>query len=163
MSANNFRPHLLVLPEDDANRQMLLGFRNHHAVNSRQMPVQNVARGWLNARDSILDEHIGLMRKYPERHVLLVVDFDDHPNRREEIMSQIPEDLLERFYVLGCSDEPERLTSSLGINFEAVGESLALDCVHNTNDTWSHSMLIHNASELERLRANVKSFLFSQG
>ena len=163
MSANNYLPHLVVLPEDDANRQLLVGFRNHHAVNSRQMPIQPIAKGWLKAVETFLEEHVVPMRSYPKRHFLMVVDFDNQLDRRDDIVSQIPTDLLERFYILGCSDEPERLIASLGTKFEAVGESLALDCVHNTNETWNHAMLAHNASELERLRVNVKPFLFPQG
>jgi hypothetical protein len=161
MSANNHRPHLLVLPEDDANRQILVGFRNYHAVNSRQMPIQNVAKGWLKALDSILKEHVGLMRTYPHRHVLLAIDFDNHLTRRNDVMSQIPQDLHNRFYVIGCSDEPERLFASSRTRPEALGELLAGDCDHGTSVAWSHAMLAHNAQEVERLRTNVKPFLFS--
>jgi hypothetical protein len=167
MSANNYLPHLLVLPEDDANRQILVGFRNHHAVNFRKMDVQNIAGGWLVAVDSVVDEHVRHMRKYPGRHVLLVVDFDGHPDRREQITSRVPADLHDRFYILGCSDEPERLLASMGIRaeerskLETLGRLLASDCDHNTNETWEHEMLAHNAVELERLKSNVKGFLFS--
>ncbi len=160
MSANNYLPHLLVLPEDDANRQILVGFRNHHAVNFRKMDVQNIAGGWLVAVDSVVEEHVRQMRKYTGRHVLLVVDFDGHSDRRDQIMSRIPADLQERFYILGCSDEPEPLLASLGIRAEALGGRLASDCDHGTNEAWSHDMLAHNATELERLKTNVKDFLF---
>lgn len=168
MSANNYLPHLLVLPEDDANRQILVGFKNHRAVvNPRQLDIQNIAGGWLVAVDSVVEEHVRQMRKYPGRHVLLVVDFDGHPDRREQIMSRIPSDLRDRFYILGCSDEPERLLSSMGIRaeerskLETLGKRLATDCDQNTNETWGHDMLAHNATELERLKTNVKGFLFS--
>lgn len=160
MSANNYLPHLLVLPEDDANRQILVGFRNHHAVDPRKMPVQNIAGGWLKAVDALIEEHVPLMVKFPQRHVLLAVDFDERPDRRDEIMSQIPEALRQRFYILGCSDEPEKLFSALGIKAEELGQRLAADCDHNTNETWEHEMLAHNAAELERLKTNVKGFLF---
>jgi hypothetical protein len=161
MSANNHRPHLLVLPEDDANRQILVGFRNYHAVNSRQMPIQNVAGGWLKALDAILEEHVAAMRTYPDRHVLLVIDFDNRPDRRGEIVVQIPQDLQERFFVIGSLDEPERLFTSLRTRPEALGELLAADCDHGTNTTWSHEMLSHNAAEIQRLTVKVKPFLFS--
>ncbi len=161
MSANNHRPHLLVLPEDDANRQILVGFRNYHAVNFRQMPIQDVARGWLKARDAILDEYVATMRTYPNRHVLLVIDFDNHPARRDEIVDQIPQDLRDRFFVIGCLDEPERLFASLRTRPEALGELLAADCDHGTSTTWSHEMLSHNAAEIQRLTVKVKPFLFS--
>ncbi len=159
MSANNYRPHLLVLPEDDANRQMLVGFRNYRAVNSRQMPIQNVAKGWRKALTAVLEDHVRMMRTYPNRHVLLVIDFDNQVARREDILSQMPADLRDRF---GCSDEPERLFAALGTRPESIGEMLATDCNQDTSFTWGHEMLTHNASELERLRVNVKPFLFHQ-
>lgn len=160
MSANNYLPHLLVLPEDDANRQILVGFRNHHAVNFRKLDVQNNAGGWLAAVDDVVEEHVRLMRKYPARHVLLVVDFDGRPDRRGQIESRIPEDLRGRFYILGCSDEPETLLAALGIKAEELGRRLASDCDHNTNEYWNGAMLAHNEAELERLTRNVKAFLF---
>lgn len=160
MSANNHRPHLLVLPEDDANRQILVGFRNYHAVNSRQMPIQNVAGGWLKALDTILEEHVVTMRTYPNRHVLLVIDFDNRLARRDEIVGQIPQDLQERFFVIGCLDEPERLFTSLRTRPEALGELLAADCDQGTSTTWSHEMLSHNTAEIQRLTLKVKPFLF---
>ncbi|OYW76080.1 MAG: hypothetical protein B7Z37_10400 [Verrucomicrobia bacterium 12-59-8] len=167
MSANNYLPHLLVLPEDDANRQILVGFRNHHAVNFRRMDVQNIAGGWLVAVKSVKDEHVPLMRKFPKRHVLLVIDFDGHSERRDQILSEIPAELKSRFYILSCSDEPERLLASMGVRaeegskLETLGKCLASDCDHNTNETWEHEMLAHNEAELERLKTNVKGFLFS--
>jgi hypothetical protein len=103
------------------------------------------------------------MRKYQNRHVMLAIDFDNDLNRREFVVSQIPQDLRDRFYLLGCSDEPESLLAALGTKHEALGELLALDCDRNTNTTWSHAMLAHNVSEIERLKINVKPFLFSQG
>ncbi|MFZ2278131.1 MAG: hypothetical protein WAW39_10040 [Prosthecobacter sp.] len=170
MSANNYLPHLLVLPEDDANRQILVGFRNHHAVNFRKMDVQNIAGGWLVAVKLVKDEHVPLMRKFPKRHVLLVIDFDGHSERRDQILSEIPAELKSRFYILSCSDEPEALLASLastgiraeeGSKLETLGKRLATDCDQNTNETWGHDMLAHNATELERLKTNVKDFLFS--
>ena len=167
MSVTNiYQPHLLVLPEDDANRQILVGFKNHLAVNSRKMDVQNIAGGWLVAVTSVVEEHVPLMRKFPKRHVLLVIDFDGQFERRDYILTKIPADVQDRFYILSCSDEPERLLASMGIRaeegskLETLGRLLATDCEHNTNETWNHEMLAHNATELERLRSNVKGFLF---
>ena len=167
MSVTNiYQPHLLVLPEDDANRQILVGFKNHLAVNSRKMEVQNIAGGWLVAVNAVVEVHVPLMRKFPMRHVLLVIDFDGHSERREYVLTKIPADVQDRFYILSCSDEPERLLASMGIRaeegskLETLGKRLATDCERDTHETWNHAMLVHNATELERLRANVKDFLF---
>lgn len=160
MSVNNYMPHLLVLPEDDANRQILVGFKNHYAVDSRQMPVANIANGWLRVVEMFLSDHIVPMRRFPDRHLLLVIDFDQHPERREEILDKVPEDLRGRVYIIGSLDEPEHLISSMRTNAEKLGSDLAEDCARGTDEHWRHDMLAHNAAELIRLRTNVRHFLF---
>jgi len=163
VSVNNYIPHLLVLPADDANRQILVGFRKHVAVDSRQMPVERVANGWRRVVETLLSEHIGPMRRFPHRHLLLVIDFDQHPERREEILERVPDDLRERVYVVGSLDEPERLISSMRTNAEKLGSDLAEDCARGTDEHWRHNMLAHNDAELNRLRTNVRHFLFPDG
>jgi hypothetical protein len=39
MSLNKHKPHLIVLPEDDANRQIANGFINSSNVNQRAIQV----------------------------------------------------------------------------------------------------------------------------
>ena len=45
MSVNRHKPHLLVLPEDDANRQLARGFELE--LSTRQFQVLQPAGGWL--------------------------------------------------------------------------------------------------------------------
>lgn len=161
MSANLYRPHLQVLLEDDANRQIVLGFINHLGINSRQMPLDEVAGGWKPTLERFRDEEITKLRRNSHRQVLIVIDFDRQPSRYAEALNYIPEDLRERVYVIGSEDEPEALTRSLGRNKEQIGNALAEDCVHGTRSTWGHSMLKHNESELQRLWTNVRPFLIS--
>jgi hypothetical protein len=59
MSLNNYLPHLLVIPEDDANRDIVTGFINHVSVNSRKIKVENVAGGWKKASDKFVEEYAG--------------------------------------------------------------------------------------------------------
>ncbi len=40
-------------------------------------------------------------------------------------------------------------------------KALAQDCVNNTNELWGHDLLKHNKTELERMSADVKPFLFN--
>jgi len=160
VSANNRRPHLLVLPEDDKNRQILVGFRNHDAVNSKQMPVERIANGWRRAVETFLQDHVGQMRRFPDRHLLIVIDFDQQPQRRQEIFDQVPGDLRDRVYIIGSLDNPERLIASKRTNAEKLGRALAEDCTRGTDEHWCHNMLAHNHAELIRLRTNVRHFLF---
>lgn len=50
---NRFKPHLLVLPEDDANRQIAVGFLLEPALRLRSIQILPPARGWLAARDRL--------------------------------------------------------------------------------------------------------------
>ncbi len=57
MSANKYEPHLIVLPEDDANAALVNGFLLSPFVNSRQVQVLPVAGGAERAVQAFLDEH----------------------------------------------------------------------------------------------------------
>jgi hypothetical protein len=158
MSVNNHRPHVLVLPEDDANRQIANGFQLD--VPSRQLQVLVEAGGWMKVWDCFERDYIYSMERFQNRHVVLLIDLDDQNNRREFVASKIPVHLTNRVFVLSTRTEPERLKSDLG-SYETIGRALAKDCRENTDATWSHRLLQHNADEVKRLRDQVHSILFS--
>jgi hypothetical protein len=85
MSVNKYLPHVLVLPEDDANRQLANGF------------------------------HVSGMRKYTDRFMVLLIDFDDHLNRLKTMKDSIPEDLLDRVFILGTLSKPEALRQAASV------------------------------------------------
>jgi hypothetical protein len=155
MSANKHLPHLLVIPEDDANQDIMTGFRNHLSVNSRQIQVTNVANGWKKAINTFLDEHAGLMRKFETRYVLIMIDFDDRENRFEYALNQIPEDLRNRVFIMGCQDEPERVRAATGLTKEKLGEALAEACSSMAEGLWGNEILAHNQRELERMQTTI--------
>lgn len=49
-------PHVLVLPEDDANRQLANGFLLDGFLSGRQMLVLEVAGGWTEDKEDRLDQ-----------------------------------------------------------------------------------------------------------
>ena len=57
MSINAYKPHLLVLPEDDANREMANGFLLDSRVLMCNMQVLPPAGGWKKALDSLQNKH----------------------------------------------------------------------------------------------------------
>jgi hypothetical protein len=75
------------------------------------------------------------------------------------VIAGIPERLRERVFVLGTWSEPEELRETLG-TYETIGRALAKDCHDNTEATWAHNLLRHNAGELERLRKHIRPILF---
>lgn len=156
---NSMVPHVLVLPEDDANRQLANGFQLDHSLDTRRMQILEVAGGWLEVLKRFKEDHVAEMKLNTNRHMVLLIDFDRRENRLQEITAEIPAQLNERVFVLGTWSEPERLRQALG-SYEKIGKALAKDCRDNSNDTWAHDLLKHNAGELERLRQRVRPILF---
>jgi len=163
MSINKYKPHLLVLPEDDANRQIANGFLLDANLNSRAIQVLPPAGGWKKAVEQFTDDYAATMSELPRRMVVLVIDFDQRENRFEYMKNQIPTHLKERVFVIGIQSEPERMKRQItGLNtFEEIGKALARDCYDNTDTVWGHELLKHNKAELDRMMLSVKPFLFA--
>ena len=161
MSVNRNRPHVLVLPEDDANRQLATGF--HLEVDfarQRQMQVLPVAGGWMEVLNRFKTEHVDNMIRLPNRRLLLLVDFDNRQDRLDRIREEVPLEISERVFILGVWSRPEALRqASLG-SYETIGSALAKDCREETDTTWKHELLRHNLGELDRLNQHVRTILF---
>ena len=111
--------------------------------------------------DDFTNTHVDTMSKYPHRYMILVIDFDGVENRLQKVREIIPQDLVDRVFVLGALIEPEGLrTANLG-TWENIGQNLARDCRENTTITWSHKLLMHNADELKRIIPILKPILFT--
>lgn len=155
MSVNRHKPHVLVLPEDDANRPIANGFLHL----ARNIHVEPVANGWLKVLDMFESDHRTPMAQFPHRFIVLLIDFDGNENRRDVMNNRIPTALKDRVFVLGTLKEPEDLKPDFG-SYESIGEHLAEDCRDGTEKTWSHNLLKHNASELARMSQSVRPILF---
>ncbi len=171
MSANKFKNHLIIIPEDDADRQIATGFQDAPVLGDAQagqIRIAPEAGGWKKVPATFLKGYISGMRKYPKRSVLLLIDFDvkdiggDFEARLNEVKKDIPKELLDRVFVLGILNEPEDLikADSSPNSFEAIGKALAQDCFDGTDHTWGHELLKHNEKELARMEKTVKPFLF---
>ena len=163
MGSNRYKPHLLVLLEDKANRQILNGFLlNYPSSTSNAIQSLGVAGGWKKVVEKFKDEQVSKMYDYPNRRIVLIIDFDDHEERLSQIQKEIPNDLQDRVFILGTLSEPEKLRTQLNMKFEKIGQALAQDCADNTQTVWGHPLLKHNESELGRMVKNVKPFLFNR-
>ncbi|QKQ77238.1 hypothetical protein [Nostoc sp. TCL240-02] len=161
MSVNHYQPHVFVLPEDDANRQIVNGFILDLNLNSRAIQVLPPAGGWKKVVEKFTNDYASTMRQYPQRMIILLIDFDEDKDRLIYVKHQIPDDLKNRVFVLGVLSEPESLRRDINKSFEKIGEALAKDCSDNTNELWEHDLLTHNKTELVRLISSVKLFLFN--
>ena len=165
MTVNKHLPHVLVLPEDDANRQIANGFMRHLSVDERRTQILDVARGWPKILKFFRSGSAYDMRGYTDRIMVLLVDSDRHAQRVTRIRGQIPTDLQSRVFVLGTWSDPEDLRAQVGTSYEQIGEKLA-DCCRNApasgaiGGLWSHRLLDHNSAELGRIAPTVRQFLF---
>jgi hypothetical protein len=160
MSANKNLPHVLVLPEDDANRQLALGFHlNVDPAKMRSVQVLRVAGGWTEVLKRFESDHVREMQNNPARFMVLLIDFDGKEDRLSQAKAVIPSHLTDRVFILGVLTEPEALRAKLG-SYETIGMAMAKDCREDTNETWGHDLLRHNAGELDRLRKHVRPILF---
>src|SRR5260370_5697610 len=101
MSVNKDLPHVLVLPEDGANRQIANGFLLDQSLMTRQIRVLAEAGGWTKVLEQFESVHVRKMDVYPDRFMVLLVDFDGQENRLDHVKAAIPGHLKHRVFVLG--------------------------------------------------------------
>ena len=158
---NRYLPHILVLPEDDANSQLANGFLldlDQPAL--AKIQVLPEAGGWGAVLDTFESDHIAGMDRYTERYMILLIDFDGDEGRADAAKLRIPERLSDRVFILGARTEPEALKRSGLGSYETIGRAIAEDCRRDADTTWGHNLLRNNASEISRLRQFARPILF---
>ena len=140
----------MVLPEDDANRQLANGFLLDLAT--QQIQVLPVAGGWSQVLERFKSDHLSGMEAYPDRFMVLLIDFDGKADRLNRAKDIIPGHLTDRVFILGVRTEPEALRKANFGSYETIGRAMAMDCRKGTDTAWGHGLLRHNAPELDRLR-----------
>jgi len=160
MSVNKYQPHVLVLPEDDANRQLANGFRLDQYLLNWRIQVLEEAGGWIKVLERFKKDQVVGLNRYPERFLVLLMDFDGDLERLSQAKAEIPNDLTERVFILGALTKPEALKQAGLGSPEEIGLAMAKDCREGTDTIWGHELLRHNAAELERLLPRVRPILF---
>ena len=158
MSINKYTPHVIILPEDDANRQIAVGFAIQ--CKSKQLRIEKEIGGWAKVVDRFLSNYVGTMRDFPGRNVILLIDCDGQPERIADIRAKIPQDVEGRTFVLGCLSEPEDLKKGGLGSFENIGLSIAEECNGSGAGLWDNALLSHNAAELGKLRTAACGILW---
>jgi hypothetical protein len=160
MSVNRRRLHVFVLPEDDANRQLAIGFLSDQYLSNGQAKVLREAGGWTRALERFKENEVAGMDRFPERLMVLLIDLDGRKERLTQAKAEIPSHLVERVFILGALTKPEALKQAGLGSYEQIGLTMAKDCREGTDGIWAHDLLRHNASELGRLQEKVRPFLF---
>ena len=164
---NKFKEHLVVIPEDPVNREIVNGFLLHSEVDERALRILPPHRdkkkgGWKRVIKRFKTLH-NSMRELKYRYVLLLIDFDKNKERFNRIRNKIPNELEARVFIMGTFSEPEELKKTINKNFknfEEIGGALAEGCANDNYCLWQHDLLKHNSSELDRMIGSVKPFLF---
>jgi hypothetical protein len=157
VSVNRERPHIFVIPEDDANRQIANGFQMEVPV--RQFQVLEEAGGWSAVLDRFVSDHVRGMERWPARFIVLLIDFDGRMERMDVARSRIPPHLVDRVFVLGSFTTPEALKAALTSDFETIGRTIARDCRDASHAVWAHELLRHNREEIARMCDQLKQIL----
>ncbi|MCW8141446.1 MAG: hypothetical protein KIT58_21290, partial [Planctomycetota bacterium] len=88
MSCNAYMPHVLVIPEDDANRQLANGFVGAPGIAPRRIQVLPPAGGWRGVVETLLSDHVSGMRRFEQRLVVLLLDFDEQVDARRGFVEE---------------------------------------------------------------------------
>lgn len=164
MSVNKYKPHVWVVPEDDANRELANGFLLHPNLDPTAIDIRPAAGGWPKVLDATVQQHALDLRRYPDRHLVLLVDLDGQGDHRiQHFRDRYPADVHDRIYLLSTKNEPERLKAAQGRSLEKLGEELAEACAQGAGGLWLDDQLQHNQPELDRLMISVKPVLFPTG
>jgi hypothetical protein len=161
VSVNKHLPHVFVLPEDDANRQLANGFQLEvDYARQRRIKVLPVAGGWAAVLKQFLSDQVADMEANATRSMVLLIDLDAKLRRLQDVKGKIPGRVADRVFVLCTLSKPEALRSAGLGTFESIGSALALNRRDETDTIWKHKLLRHNAGELARLRERVRPILF---
>ena len=102
MTMNRYAPHVYVIPEDDADRQIADGFVLHPRVKETRIQVVPPAGGWSKVLKTFRDEYIPKLRDRPYTHVVMLIDFDDQVEKRKaDFEEEIPAEFKRRVFVIG--------------------------------------------------------------
>jgi hypothetical protein len=85
VGVNKYQPHVLVLPEDDANRQLANGFLLDQYLSTWKIQVLEEAGGWNEVLECFISDYAPGMALYPGRYMVLLIDFD---GRQESCRTQ---------------------------------------------------------------------------
>lgn len=165
MSANKYRKHLVILPEDQAYATMARGFKNYYRIRAENLEIKKVCGGWKKVFEMLASTYVPLMEQNPDMHVLCMIDFDYHRKSRQNILTQYEANLLQRIYLLGCRQEAEDFKRDMKHGkLEAFGTLLAEACVNSDitsgSNPWLSDQLKENGHEIEKIRHNLGMIIF---
>lgn len=160
MAVNKYRGHIYIIPEDDANRQIAVGFEKDFRIKTRTIQTLPVAGGWTLAVEKLLTEYVSILRSNSKSHVVVLIDSDNQPDRINKSLADVPDDVRDRVFILGAFREPESLKAAANLHFEQIGERLAEECYVGDTNLWGHDEFSHISNEVSRAKDSLRSLIF---
>lgn len=159
---NYYKKHLYVILEDEQYQKIMNGVNLSFHVKDDVIKISNFSGGWRKVFKDFLGL-ISLMSKFPERHILLLIDFDyEFESRLVKFRNSVPNELQRRVFILGIDNkESEDLARLFKCNIEEVGKKLVEDCPDGDLSAWKNIHLECNLPEIERMKqSGIFDWLF---
>lgn len=157
MSVNRERPYLIVLFEDNAYKDLFLGFEFSFHKQIQQKPVlqgfDDVLFQLTNSNSTTLKE----LNKYPNAYILAITDADMDSHQESNIdtlKKSIKGIYRNRIFVLGSKYEAENIKKEIigQGKWRRLAKELESSCQNDSCELWHNDMLKHNLDEIVRLR-----------
>ncbi len=165
MGVNFYKEHLYIFLEDEKYQKIMNGVNLTQHVNNGLIQLSHLSGGWLKVFEDFSDlkNSIRLLRKFKNRHVLLLIDFDcNFKIKLENFHQLVPDEFKNRVFILGIDNkESEDLMKFFNCNIEEVGKKLVENCPDGDLSNWKNSHLECNLPEIERMReSGIFNWLF---
>ncbi len=160
---NKYQFALLVVPEDQANKDLVIGARDSQPNTiQNKIRIEPVPGGRDEVWTATIHDYLPRLERYERWHLVLVIDHDaDVPKIQQHFDELIPQSLKSRVWVLGCRSEPESCRSRLGRPgpLRELGSELFNSCMTQLSPLWDHNELNHNKAQLESLRKTLQNLI----
>lgn len=163
MGVNYYKKHLYVILEDEEYQKIMIGVNLSQHVNDGVIKICNFSDGWGKVFKD-LENSINLLKKFTDRHIVLLMDFDhDFETRIEEFRKLVPSEFKNRIFILGIDHkESEDLAKYFKCNAENVGKKLVENCPNSDLSNWENIHLSCNKPEIMRMKeAGVFEWIFN--
>ncbi|MDO4223899.1 MAG: hypothetical protein Q4D05_07730 [Acinetobacter sp.] len=156
MSVNRYQNYLMVLFEDNAYKDLFLGF---DFAWHKQIELKPVYQGFddvylqLTYHNSLICKELA---KYPTAYVLALID-GDLDSQSESKIEQLKNALTQyqdRIFIIGSKYEAEHIKRAIieQGKWKTVGQKLGQSCKNEACALWQNEMLAHNQAEITRLK-----------
>lgn len=160
MSVNRYQNYLIVLFEDNAYKDLFMGF---DFSMQKQISLRPVCDGFDSVCIQLTSEKGVLLKElnqFSKAYVLALIDadLDNHPysqrGKIDKLRTSIDNKYQDRIFIIGSKIEAEdikRAIISQG-EWKAVSQKLENSCKNENCELWQDDMLKHNLDEITRLK-----------